>query len=260
MYTTDGDLFAERLPDSSARAWFPAWRMPQRGEARWSRIRHSSPWACRRCWPTSRRLPGCCPATPAVASATGASFAASATSPENLLSAGVVGGALGALLLLVTPTSIFRAARPGSDLSRVRTARPSAALGASLQRRPGAGGNGLLIPFATTMLCAVYGVSFFGAGLRSGPARRARDGARRRHAVGGRVEGSGLPCSPTLPGWQSSFAARWHGRSPLLAVGAFLGGRMGSAIARRMPAQTLRMVVLILGFGIALLLAVRTYL
>ncbi len=178
----------------------------------------------------------------------------------QLLVAGVVGGILGALLLLVTPDHVFVNVVPVLVFLACALLAMQPRVASWLKSRRGVAAGSLILPFTSTVFCAGYG-SFFGAGL--GVVLLGTLGAvlvadiqainALKAAVSLLANGAGLAI------FVIGSSVAWTAAA-MLAIGAFLGGRAGSAIARRMSAGTLRSVVLAFGLVVAIIMAVRTYL
>jgi uncharacterized membrane protein YfcA len=164
----------------------------------------------------------------------------------------VLGGLAGAVLLLVTPPSTFRAVVPYLVLlsAALLGVQPllSRALGMH-QRDEGAVHWGAR---AGVGLAAVYG-SYFGAGL--GVLLLAvlgvlvADGLQRLNALKGvlslliNVVGAAVFVLSARVDW---------GYALLLAVGAFVGGTLGVSVARRLPAPLMRAAVVTLGISVGI--------
>jgi uncharacterized membrane protein YfcA len=172
-----------------------------------------------------------------------------------LLPFAVTGGLAGAVLLLVTPPSTFRAVVPFLVLLSAVLLGVQPLLSRSLgtqQREQRDLHWGARIGVG---LAAVYG-SYFGAGL--GVLLLAvlgvlvADGLQRLNALKGvlslviNLVGAGVFVLSARVDW---------GYALVLAVGAYLGGTLGVSVARRLPAHVMRAAVVALGVvvGIGLL-------
>jgi uncharacterized membrane protein YfcA len=173
---------------------------------------------------------------------------------RTLAPAAVVGGIVGALLLLVTPATTFRAVVPylvllsavllavQPMLSRALGTDPHGAEGVSWGARIGVG------------VAAVYG-SYFGAGL--GVLLLAvlgiliADGLQRLNALKGvlslliNIVGALVFVVSARVDWGYALA---------LAVGAYVGGTLGVSVARRLPPTVMRAAVVILGLVVGVVL------
>ena len=169
----------------------------------------------------------------------------------------VLGGLVGAVLLLVTPPSTFRAVVPFLVLlaAALLAVQPvlARALGAHL-------GEAHEVHWGARLgvgIAAVYG-SYFGAGL--GVLLLAvlgiliADGLQRLNAVKGllslliNVVGAAVFVLSARVDW---------GYALLLAIGAFVGGTLGVSVARRLPAPVMRAAVVVLGVAVGIGLLVR---
>jgi uncharacterized protein len=176
----------------------------------------------------------------------------------RLAPAGLLGGVLGAVILLVTPGAVFKQIVPVLVLLACALLALQPRLARLLKQRRGAA-HGVVLPFAVTTACAVYG-AYFGAGL--GVVLLAALGIvltvdlQTVNALKAAV--SLLANAAGLAVFVIGTSVAWADAG-LLAVGAFAGGRAGAEIARKLPAATLRTAVLVLGVVIGVILAVRTY-
>ena len=180
---------------------------------------------------------------------------------RTLAAVSLIGGVAGAVLLLVTPAAAFRVLVPYLVLMSCALLAVQPRLAAWLKARRGvdaapAGRHdiGLLVGVAVS---AVYG-SYFGAGL--GVLLLAvlglllPDGVQHLNALKGllslfiNVIGAGIFAIFGHVAWL--FAA-------VLAVSALLGGVLGAALARRIPAVALRMAVVVFGTLVAIVLLIR---
>ena len=172
----------------------------------------------------------------------------------------LIGGTIGALLLLVTPASTFTAVVPYLVLlsCALLLAQPWLAARATAARhgRDAAGKLGLLTQ-VPVLVAAVYG-SYFGAGL--GVLLLAMlgifipDGLQRLNGLK-----SMLSLFIVLAGvgvYLLSGEAHLEYVVVLLAT-SWVGGFLGGLVARRVPPQTLRITVCVLGFGTAIVLLLR---
>ena len=174
----------------------------------------------------------------------------------------VIGGVAGAVILLVTPGSSFRAVIPYLILASCGLLAVQRRLARVLSRRAGperaerddGAGGGARVGVGAA---AVYG-SYFGAGL-----------GVLLLAVLGLVVDDDLQRLNALKGLLSLlinligvivFLVAGHvawGYAGILAVTAFAGGTVGVRIARRLPAPALRAGVVILGVAVSAVLLAR---
>lgn len=175
---------------------------------------------------------------------------------RQLAAAGVLGGATGALLLLVTPADSFEYAVP------VLIALASAAI---LARRrlvdeavaaPHRFGPGVV---AGVGVVGIYG-GYFGAGagvlLLALLLFATGEPLPRCNAVKNVV--LGLANGVAAIGFAIFGPVRWSVVLPL-GFGLLIGGRLGPIIVRRSPAGALRVVIAVAGLGLAIKLAISTY-
>jgi len=172
----------------------------------------------------------------------------------SLLPAAVLGGIVGAVLLLLTPDTTFRALVPYLVLTSCALLAAQPRLARSLQHqktdehtwaaRVGVG------------IAAVYG-SYFGAGL--GVLLLAvlgiliADELQRLNALKGLL--SLVINTVGVVVFVVSAQVAWS-YAALLTVTACLGGTLGVGIARRLPAALLRLAVIVLGTVVGLVLLV----
>ena len=174
-----------------------------------------------------------------------------------LLPLAVVGGLAGALLLLATPESAFRAVVPYLVLTSCALLAVQPRLAAALADRRAGGPD---VPWAARAAVgtgAVYG-SYFGAGLGvlllAVLGTLVPDDLQRSNALKGllslavNVTGVLVFVVAGDVAWQ--YAA-------LLAVSAYAGGTLGVGVARRLPAAVMRAGVITLGVVVAVVLLLQ---
>jgi uncharacterized membrane protein YfcA len=175
---------------------------------------------------------------------------------RRLAVAGMLGGAAGGGLLLVTPSGSFELAVPWlvalGALSMFARRRLVDVAVAPVRRE----GRGVL---AGTALIGVYG-GYFGAGagvLLLGLFL---------HATGEELPRANA-LKNTVLGLTNAVAAvtfavfgpvRWSAVVPL-GIGLFLGGRLGPVAVRRLPADGLRVAIAVAGLGLAVKLGLDAY-
>lgn len=181
----------------------------------------------------------------------------------RLAAASVLGGAAGAALLMVTPTSVFERVVPlliggaSAALLVQRPPREQALEGARLH--PGrAHDDPRWLPFGTFAI-SIYG-GYFGAaagvmmlamfllGLGEGLAR----GNALRNVV------LGLANMVAAVAFIALAPIAWSAVLPL-AIGLFTGSRCGPWVVRRAPQTVLRRIIALAGIGLAIHLAIRAY-
>jgi uncharacterized membrane protein YfcA len=175
---------------------------------------------------------------------------------RQLAVAGVLGGATGAVLLLVTPADSFEYAVPvlialasAAILARRRLVDEAAAA----QHRFGPG------VVAGVGVVGIYG-GYFGAGagvmLLALLLFATGEPLPRCNAVKNVV--LGLANGIAAVGFAIFGPVRWSVVLPL-GLGLLIGGRLGPVIVRRSPAGALRVVIAVAGLGLSIKLAISTY-
>ncbi|MDQ6840689.1 MAG: sulfite exporter TauE/SafE family protein [Actinomycetota bacterium] len=175
---------------------------------------------------------------------------------RRLVLAGVLGGAMGSILLLVTPPVAFELAVPwliaaGAIAILVP---PPAWL---TNRRAGADSRPTVV--VSLFVVAVYG-GYFGAAagvlMLAVLLTATAQGMARSSAVKNVVLGSANGLAAV------AFAAfgpvRWSVVVPL-ALGLLVGGRLGPIVVRRAPVRILRVMIGLAGIGLAVHLGLDTY-
>ena len=175
---------------------------------------------------------------------------------RQLAVAGMIGGAVGAFLLLVTPADSFEYAVP------VLIALASAAILARrtlVDEAPATThrfGPGVV---AGVGVVGIYG-GYFGAGagvmLLALLLFTTGEPLPRCNAVKNVV--LGLANGVAAVGFAIFGPVRWVVVVPL-GIGLLIGGRLGPVIVRRSPAGLLRAVIAVAGFGLSIKLAISTY-
>jgi uncharacterized membrane protein YfcA len=177
----------------------------------------------------------------------------------RLCAAGLLGGATGAVLLLLTPSSAFEKLVPfliAGASAAILVQRPPRELAAEGAAHPHRDHGSLGLG---TFAVSVYG-GYFGAAA-----------GVLMLAMFLLVTGEGVPRSNALKnvvlGVANSVAAvgyiffahiAWLAALPL-ALGFFLGGRLGPAVVRRVPQTALRRVIAVLGLGLAVYLGIGAF-
>ncbi|MGY1671096.1 sulfite exporter TauE/SafE family protein [Geodermatophilus sp. SYSU D00710] len=177
-----------------------------------------------------------------------------------LVAAGVLGGAAGAGLLLVTPAEAFERLVPvliGGAALAIVLQRPPRELAAEGARRHRRRDPWWLV--AGTALVAVYG-GYFGAAagvlllalflLGTG------EGLPRSNAFKNVV--LGVANAVAAVGFVVLAPVVWSAVLPL-ALGCLVGGRLGPRVVRRAPQALLRRLIGLAGLGLAVVLAVDAY-
>ncbi|WP_456872741.1 sulfite exporter TauE/SafE family protein [Geodermatophilus sp. SYSU D00766] len=177
-----------------------------------------------------------------------------------LVAAGVLGGAAGAGLLLLTPAEAFERLVPlliGGAALAIVLQRPPGELAAEGMRRHGRRDPWWLA--AGTALVAVYG-GYFGAAagvlllalflLGTG------EGLPRSNAFKNVV--LGVANAVAAVGFVVLAPVAWSAVLPL-ALGCLAGGRLGPRVVRRAPQALLRRLIGLAGLGLAVVLALDAY-
>ena len=166
-----------------------------------------------------------------------------------LLLPSLVGGGLGALLLLHTPERLFGALVPwlllfATLLIAFRRGTSSARI-----ERPGPLRFGLAV--VGQLLAGIYG-GYFGAGLGILLlAILARSGVGELHLATGLKNLLSLAINGVAVAWFAVTGNVHWLAAVLVAVGAIVGGWVGAALARRLSPRRLRAVVVAIGVGLA---------
>ena len=177
----------------------------------------------------------------------------------RLALAGVLGGITGAVLLLLTPSSAFEKIVPfliAGASAAILVQRPPRELAAEGAAHPHPGSRGLV---GGTFAIAIYG-GYFGAAagvlmlalflLVTG------EGVPRSNALKNLV--LGVANSTAAIGYAFFADVAWSAALPL-AMGFFLGGRLGPSVVRRVPQTALRRVIAVLGLGLAVHLGIDAF-
>ncbi|MEU2350775.1 sulfite exporter TauE/SafE family protein [Modestobacter sp. NPDC049651] len=178
---------------------------------------------------------------------------------RRLAGAGVLGGTTGAALLLLTPSGAFEKLVPfliaGASVTML-VQRPPRELAAESAGQPHHDGWGL--PVATFAI-SVYG-GYFGAAagvlmlatflLATG------EGVPRSNALKNLVLGVANSVAAVAYVFLADVA--WLAALPL-AIGFFVGGRLGPAVVRRVPQTLLRRVIAVAGVGLAVHLGLDAF-
>nr|WP_239524122.1 sulfite exporter TauE/SafE family protein [Geodermatophilus normandii] len=174
--------------------------------------------------------------------------------------AGVLGGAAGAALLLVTPAEAFERLVPvliGAAAVAILLQRPPQELTAEGRRAHGPRDPWWLV--AATGAVAVYG-GYFGAAagvlLLALVLLGTGEGLPRSNAVKNVVLGSANAVAAL--GFVLLSPVAWSAALPL-ALGCLVGGRLGPRVVRRVPQTALRRLIALAGLALAVVLAVDAY-
>ncbi|QGG94568.1 sulfite exporter TauE/SafE family protein [Actinomarinicola tropica] len=176
---------------------------------------------------------------------------------RRLAAASAAGGLTGAILLLTLPSAVFDAVVPALILVAVAlmAVQPKVALWLASRRRADAP-DVTLAPLAIVFLGGIYG-GYFGAAqgviLLAVLGAFIPDDLRRTNALKNVLAGTVNGVAAVL--FVLVADVRWEAVG-LVAVGALAGGVVGARIGRRIPAQVLRMLVVVLGTAVAISLIV----
>jgi uncharacterized membrane protein YfcA len=177
--------------------------------------------------------------------------------------AAVLGGTTGAVLLLLTPSSAFERLVPiliAAASAAILVQRPPRELAAegALEHAKHPDRDQRWLP-AAVFAIAIYG-GYFGAAagvlmlatflLATG------EGVPRSNALKNTV--LGIANGVAAIGYIAFAPIAWASALPL-AIGLFIGGRLGPRIVRRVPQTALRRVIAAAGLGLAVVLAVQAY-
>ena len=170
-----------------------------------------------------------------------------------------LGGAAGSLLLLFTPPGVFARVVPFLVAAGSLALLAQPRLAARHQRRRRghpSGASGAVLPLGLITM-SVYG-GYFGAGsgvmilallLITSEPRLATANALKNMLIGGAALISAAAFAAFGP-------VDWTAVAPL-GLGMFVGSTLGPRIARRLPANLLRWLVVLIGLGLALQLWIK---
>lgn len=184
-----------------------------------------------------------------------------------LLAASLLGGAVGACLLLTLPASAFEAVVPALVLlaSVLVAVQPtlSRRLRARATTRPGSGDATVAAPAPSRPLTgaagllAVYG-GYFGAGQGVILIALLALGAEEDLQVVNALKNAAVTAANTAAALVFTAVADLDWAIvALIALGSVLGGQLGARVGRRLPAPALRALVVALGVLVAIRLALR---
>jgi uncharacterized membrane protein YfcA len=180
---------------------------------------------------------------------------------RRLAGAAILGGATGAALLLLTPSSAFERLVPwliaGASVA-ILVQRPAPELAAEGALHHPEHRDPRWLPLGTFVV-AIYG-GYFGAAagvmLLAMYLLTTGEGVPRGNALRNVVLGAAN--SVAAVGFVVLTDVAWSAALPL-AMGLFVGGRLGPRVVRRAPQTLLRRVIAILGLGLAIHLAIQAY-
>ncbi|MCU1615521.1 MAG: putative permease [Frankiales bacterium] len=181
----------------------------------------------------------------------------------RLTAAAVFGGAVGAGLLLLTPSSAFEKIVPwliAAASAAILVQRPPRELAAEGLREHGRRGHSdpWWLPAATFAVC-VYG-GYFGAAagvlLLATYLLATGEGLPRSNALKNVI--LGVANAVAAIGYVVLSSIAWSAAIPL-AIGLFGGGLLGPRIVRRAPQTALRRIIAVAGIGLAIRLGIQAY-
>jgi uncharacterized membrane protein YfcA len=175
--------------------------------------------------------------------------------------AGVLGGAVGAALLLLTPSHAFERVVPwliGAASAVMLVQRPPAELAAEGSSAHPDHRDPWWMPLGTAAV-GIYG-GYFGAAagvlLLAMYLLSTGEGLPRSNALKNVV--LGVVNGVAALGYVVFTSIAWSAALPL-AIGLFAGGRLGPRVVRRAPQTALRRVIAVAGLGLAVHLAIQAY-
>ncbi len=179
----------------------------------------------------------------------------------RLAGAAALGGAAGAALLLLTPSSAFERVVPfliaGASVALLVQRSPQALAAEGAREHP-EHRDPWWLPLGTFTI-AIYG-GYFGAAagvmLLAMYLLSTGEGLPRGNAL--RNVMLGLANLVAAVGFIVFTSIAWSAALPL-AVGLFVGGRLGPRVVRRAPQTLLRRVIAVAGLGLAVTLGIQAY-
>jgi hypothetical protein len=176
-----------------------------------------------------------------------------------LVTAAVLGGAVGATLLLLTPTEAFERLVPwliAGASAAILVQRPPRELAAEGAQHPP--GDPRWLPLGTFAI-AIYG-GYFGAAagvlLLAMYLLTTGEGMPRSNAMKNVV--LGVANAVAALAFVVLTDVAWSAALPL-ALGFLVGGRLGPRVVRRAPQRLLRTVIAVAGLGLAVHLGIQAY-
>ncbi|WP_448623624.1 sulfite exporter TauE/SafE family protein [Geodermatophilus sp. URMC 64] len=180
---------------------------------------------------------------------------------RRLAVAAVLGGAAGMALLLLTPSEAFERIVPwliGGASIALLVQRPPAELAAEAATHPHPRGDPRWLPLGTFAV-AVYG-GYFGAAAGVMLLAMFLLGTGEGLPVGNALKNVVLGCANATAaiGYVFLTSIAWSAALPL-AIGLFVGGRIGPRVVRRAPQKLLRRVIAVAGIALAVKLGYDAY-
>ena len=175
----------------------------------------------------------------------------------RLLPALLIGGTLGAVLLLTTPANSFRSVVPWLVLGATALFALQPLLVGRLEHLHAEHPTRALMLQGGTFIIAIYG-GYFGAAM--GVMMLAIFGIAITEPLA-RINGLRAVCSVALCALVALIflvhGTVWWLPAGLLALGTLLGGWAGATVARRLPAAALRVIVIVVGLATSIVLLSR---
>ena len=179
----------------------------------------------------------------------------------RLAAAAVLGGATGAVLLLVTSPTAFERIVPwliAAASAAILVQRPPRQLAVEGLREHAGHGDPWWLP-AVTFAVGIYG-GYFGAAagvlLLATYLLATGEGLPRSNALKNVI--LGFANAVAALGYVFFSTVAWTAALPL-AIGVFGGGLLGPRVVRRAPQTALRRVIAVLGLGLAIRLGIQAY-
>jgi uncharacterized membrane protein YfcA len=177
-----------------------------------------------------------------------------------LLLPSLVGGAIGAYLLVHTPSGVFRAVAPWLVMgsSALRAAEPVLAKHLGLLRRESHGAGWLALALVVQLVISAYG-GYFGAGLGILILTALGFlGLRDIHAANGMKNMYSVAIKGVAVIYFVVMArVVWHA-AVVMAVGAIMGGYAAARLGRKLEQKTMRWVAVIIGVALGGVMLIQT--
>jgi uncharacterized protein len=178
-----------------------------------------------------------------------------------LMAAAVLGGAVGMVLLLLTPSAAFERLVPfliAGASAAILVQRPPAELAAEGHREHPVPGDPWWLALGTFAV-GIYG-GYFGAAAGVlllamyllGTGETLPRGNAMKNVI------LGVANAVAAVGFVVFASVAWSAALPL-AIGCLIGGRLGPRVVRRAPQTALRRVIALAGLGLAVVLAIQAF-
>jgi hypothetical protein len=173
-----------------------------------------------------------------------------------ILIATLVGGLVGALLLLWTPSSLFDRVLPWLLLAATFALTLGPRLGPALRSRFRAG---LTTVFLVQFILGIYGGYFGGAvGLMMIAVWTLLDGADIGSLNAPKTLLVSAANTVAVVCFIIAGAVRWHA-ALILGAGALLGGFVGARVGRKLPSALIRAITIVIAAGMTVYFFIRAY-